>query len=139
MTGQKVVKRESQRGSHRWSQGAGQGNPLSGPSEATLARMVHPPTTPVGETHGITVSRHAEFIFDVCRSSRGRHISHPGPHPRSEAYLTYGGYGKSKFRCSAGRATLFGHALWSHTLKCDLRLHYAPKASYLFVLLMRYQ
>ena len=50
--------------------------------------MVHPPATPVGETHGITVSRHAESIFDTFKPPRDRHIPQLEQRHRSEANFT---------------------------------------------------
>ena len=50
--------------------------------------MVHPPATPVGETHGITVSRHAEFSFDTFKLPRDHHIPQPEQRHRSEANFT---------------------------------------------------
>ena len=45
------------------------GNSLTGPAEGTASQMVHPPRSPVVENVGMTVSQHAELIFDHCRSS----------------------------------------------------------------------
>ncbi len=95
VTGQKGVSKDFPTGGLR---GPPKGNPLTRSSEATLAQMVHPPATPVGETHAITVSRHAESIFDTFKLPRDHHIPQPEQRHRSEANFT--------------NLMLFGQGIW---------------------------
>ena len=65
MTDQKVVKMGSQGPLPIGLWGLPWGISLTGPSEGMVGKMRHPSEPPVVGNTGMTVSQHAEFIFDI--------------------------------------------------------------------------
>ena len=98
----------SRRTSHRGPLGLHKGNSLTKPPQGMASWVTNPPASPVVETTGISVSRHAEFIFEHFGHPQGPYMAQLRNTLLPGADLTYREDGNSRIRRPTGQ-TPFGH------------------------------